>query len=105
MKETLTEISKTPSTINSSIPEDIESIILKNPYLYREDRYQSVKEFVSDIKKFQGGYITSAESRSFIKSFVYLMKRHRAVSSLMVLMIIGSVIFITSIFKEEDRRS
>lgn len=101
LKETLTGICKVPSTINSSIPEGIESIILKSISLYREDRYQSVKEFVSDIKKFQGGYITSAESRSFIKSFVYLMKRHKAVTALMVLMIIGSVIFITSIFKEK----
>ena len=101
LRNTLDGVQKKPSKINSNVPVSLESIAMKSLSVRKEDRYNSVKEIIEDIKKFQGGFITSAEQGSFLKSLFYLFKRHKLVSVLIGLLVISSIVFTLQVYQEK----
>jgi serine/threonine protein kinase len=103
LKNTILGELKRPDVVCPTLPEGLESIIMKSIEVDKSQRYQTVGEIISDLKKFQGGFITSAERNSFLKSFTYLLKRHRLVSSLLTILVLGSFFFIVEIYREKER--
>ncbi|WDE96303.1 protein kinase [Lentisphaera profundi] len=103
LQGTLSGDRKAPREINESLPLSLESVVLKALETEREKRYPSVQCLIEDLKKFQGGYITSAEERNVIKSFVYLLKRHQSLSVLIFLLLSSSIIFSCFLYWEKQK--
>lgn len=68
-----------------NIPASALAICKKAMSLNPEERYQSVEEMCSELKKLQGGFIVNAENASLLKVFISVLKRHKTVSLLCLL--------------------
>ena len=102
VKSTLSGAIQAPSYYQEHIPSSLESIAMKALSLEKEQRYSSVLELSQDIKKWQGGFVTSAESHHFLKSFYFLLKRHRQASAFLSILILLSFFFIGRIIQEKN---
>jgi hypothetical protein len=106
-----------PHCPDGQIPESLSMITMKALSLKPEDRYQDVRDLQKDIRAYEGGFITSAETRGLYKSLKLLIKRHRtesvliAASLLIILTLTAAyVIGVVSALKrqlkaEEERRN
>lgn len=68
---------KPPRALNTSIPTDIENVILKAMALAREDRYRSAAELADDLRRFVNGQPTEARPPTIIKRISQWARRHR----------------------------
>jgi hypothetical protein len=71
-----------PHCPSGQIPESLSMIAMKALALKPGDRYPEVRELHKDIRAYQGGFITSAETKGLYKSLKLLVRRHRVESSL-----------------------
>ena len=103
MEKTLTNTlqGNRPDKLEVNLAESLTAIINKAMAIKKGDRYLSVVEITVDLKKFQGGFVTSAENNSFAKSFLFLLKRHKQVSTVLGILIISSIIFTLRIYQEK----
>ena len=98
VKGTITQ----PSLIRASAPKGLEAISLKALSLKKSERYDSVLSLIDDVKKWQGGYIPSAENKNFFKAILSLLKRHKQVTFFLCLTFILTIFFVLRIIKEKD---
>jgi eukaryotic-like serine/threonine-protein kinase len=78
-------------TKNRFVPPGLEAVSMKALQVNADKRYQKVSELRLDIINWMHGFATEAEKASFIKSFWLLLNRHKAVSFLLlVLLVFGS---------------
>lgn len=59
------------------VAEGLVAIVDKARSLNQQSRYVSVSAFIEDLTAYQEGYVTGAESGSWLKSIFYLFKRHQ----------------------------
>ena len=103
LKQTLGGKRKRPRELNPKLAKSLELVILKALEKDRDQRYQTVKELIEDLHKFQEGYMTSAEDHNALKSLLYLLKRHKQLSFLLFLILISSSIFSAFLFFAKQR--
>jgi len=82
----------------------LEAVAMKALRLNQKDRYQSVAELRQEIYKWMGGFATDAENAGFAKSLWLLLKRHKAVSLLLVIIFFSSIFAVYKI-KENEKRA
>jgi len=74
-------------TFEESVPASALAVCKKAMNLNPEERYQSVEEMSSELKKLQGGFTVSAENASLTKVFYSVLRRHKTISALSILFI------------------
>ena len=85
-----------------SVPASLEAVAMKAMRAEKSKRYSSVSELKEEIQKWMGGFATEAENASFITSAVLLLKRHKVVSSLLLILLVLGAFGIYEI-KENER--
>ena len=81
----------------------LEAVTMKALELEQKNRYQSVAELRLEIYKWMGGFATDAENAGFIKSLWLLLKRHKAVSLLLTVLLAASILAVFKIKENEQR--
>lgn len=84
--------SVSPAAMEADVPEALQSVTRKAMATNREDRYASVEDLASDIKAYQNGFATSAESAGIGRRITLWIGRNRVLagaSALMVLVLSG----------------
>ncbi len=71
--------------------DSLDAVCMKAMALEQEDRYNAVEELVNDIRSYQEGFITEAESRTTAKSLFYLLKRNRLLATMLILVVLTGV--------------
>ncbi|OGV51973.1 MAG: hypothetical protein A2X49_08900 [Lentisphaerae bacterium GWF2_52_8] len=75
------------------IPLALEAVVMKAMALEPDARYQSASALAKDIDAYMGGFATSAERTNLFIQLWLLVKRHRAVSSVLL----GSLLVIVAV--------
>ena len=83
------------------IPNSLEAVAMKALEIEPKWRYDSVPELRQEINKWMGGFATEAENASFITSLWLLLKRHKAVSILLLVIFISSILSVYKIKQNE----
>jgi len=92
-----------PVLESGPVPEPLRAITLKAMACRREMRYAVVAEFVADIESYQNGFATSAENAGLGRQLVLLVKRHRAASALLFVLMLGGIWFTARLARSERR--
>ncbi len=71
-----------------NIPKALEAVALKAMALKPEDRYQNVMSLADDIDAYLNGYATSAEKASIPVHFMLMLRRHKALSTAISLLLV-----------------
>jgi serine/threonine protein kinase/WD40 repeat protein len=71
------------------VPEALRAVTLKAMALAKEGRYQNVAEMETDITAYLQGFATGAENASFLRQALLLMRRHRAESALLGVLLLA----------------
>lgn len=88
---------------NRDVSLSLEAVAMKALQLNQNDRYQSVADLRNEIYKWMGGFATDAENAGFAKALWLLLKRHKAVSALLLIIIISSIFAVIKIKENENR--
>lgn len=80
-------------SLDHAVPEALRAITMKALSLRPEDRYVSVEALAADVDAFQNGFATQAERAGFFRRISLLIKRHKAISSLLFLLFVGGITF------------
>ncbi|MCM8538777.1 MAG: hypothetical protein NE328_00725, partial [Lentisphaeraceae bacterium] len=88
---------------NRDVSLSLEAVAMKALQLKHDDRYQSVADLRNEIYKWMGGFATDAENAGFAKALWLLLKRHKAVSALLIVIIISSIFAVIKIKENENR--
>jgi serine/threonine protein kinase len=87
------------------IPEALSLIAMKALALDPKDRYQTARELRKDIQAYQGGFITSAETRSPYKFLKLLIRRRRTefelIGASILIMLILTVTYVVGLVSSE----
>ena len=90
---------KTPRRINSSIPEDLQTIVLKAIEKNPADRYSTAADLAADLQRFLNDRPIQAKPTSVVGHAIKWSRRHRAVVwSGVLAMAISSVVLAVSTF-------
>ena len=85
------------------VPEALSAVTMRAMEFQAEDRYRSVTALMNDIEAYQRGFATSAERIGTLGQLWLLIKRHRVVSCLLLMMLIGGTIFMLRLMASESR--
>jgi WD40 repeat protein len=88
---------------NLEIPEALQAVTRKAMSLGRLRRYRRVEELVRDIDAYQNGFATRAEEAGLLRQVALLVARHRAVASLVTLLLLASVGFTFKLVASERK--
>lgn len=90
-----------------NIPDSLDSVVLKAMSLQIEDRYQTVNELMTDVRKYIFGFSTEAEEADFIKEAELFIKRNRKVCTIsfisLLLIAIIVTVFITHLHHSREQ--
>lgn len=75
---------KAPSLVNDQVDQSLEAICLKAVAVKPEERYQAVHDLLMDLNRYLDGFMPFAEGGSFLKQFVLLYRRNRALINTLV---------------------
>ena len=92
-----------PEVMGVEVPEALQAVTLKAMATDRSARYASVEEFAADIEAYQNGFATQAEGAGVLRQLLLLVKRHRAVSALAVVLLLGGAVFTVRLAQSERR--
>lgn len=104
------EITPVPSTrtvsgasvrTEKTIPEALQAVAFKAMARRRSDRYGDVNALVADIEAYQNGFATSAEQAGFLRQLTLLVKRNRAASVLMAVLMLTAAVFTVRLAQSE----
>ena len=102
LKNTVAGNMKKPSEV-CVVPEGLEAVCLKAMSVNQEERYEKVPELKNEIEKWLQGFATKAENAGFSKALWLLVKRHKAVSTLILLIIfISTSLLLKSFLAEKE---
>ena len=81
-----------PRQLNSAIPKDLETIVLKATAKEPEDRYPTAQELAEDLRRFLEDRLIQARRPSLMQKATKWTRRHRAaISSAIVLLVLATV--------------
>ena len=66
-------------------------------------RYQDVAALSAEVEAYQGGFATMAEQAGALKQLLLLMRRHRAVTALLAVLLLVSLGFVLKVLAGERR--
>ena len=92
-----------PEVMGVEVPEALQAVTLKAMATDRSARYASVEEFAADIEAYQNGFATQAEGAGVLRQLLLLVKRHRAVSALAVVLLLSGGVFTVRLAQSERR--
>lgn len=84
-----------------NIPQALEAVCLKAMSPDSKDRYQSVDELRKEIFAYREGFSTKAEEAGHFTELKLLIKRHKAIASLILIGFFISTLFIVKLMKNE----
>ncbi|RFC46278.1 MAG: pTyr [Verrucomicrobia bacterium] len=90
-----------PQEMGAEVPEALRAVTRKAMSLEKEKRYQTVEEFAADIDAYLSGRATQAEHAGALRQLVLLMQRHKSVTALLVLILIGAAAFTVQLIASE----
>jgi serine/threonine protein kinase/Flp pilus assembly protein TadD len=94
-----------PRRINSSIPLDLETIVLKATAKNREERYGTAKELADDLRRFREGMPTLARRPTLAGRIAKWGRRHRkavrASAAVAITMVVGLIVAICLIVRAQ----
>ena len=102
LKNTLNGLRPKPRAINYLVPHSLEAVALKALETNADQRYQEVQSFRKDLFKWLGGFATSAEEHSFVKSLKLLILRHRLLTSFLFILLISGITFALQINEKKQ---
>jgi serine/threonine protein kinase/tetratricopeptide (TPR) repeat protein len=85
------------------LPYEVEAITLKAMSKAPEDRYQTMTELQDDLRRYQRGEQVRANPPSIRSKTRYLLKRHRAVVSLVAIVALFSVLFVSMLYMQNRK--
>jgi eukaryotic-like serine/threonine-protein kinase len=88
---------------DSRVPLALEAVAMKSLATLPDERYHSVEDVKTDIESFLGGFSTKAEKASFLRNAFLLMKRHKATTFFLLLIVLLSATFIWQLQKSEKQ--
>ena len=83
------------------VPEALRAITLKAMACERRNRYARVQDLVADIEAYQNGFATSAEQAGLGRQLMLLLRRHRAVSALVGVLLVSALLFTVRLARSE----
>ncbi len=83
------------------VPESLSAVAMKAIAVDRDARYGSVGALQEEIRKYQGGFATTAEDAGALKLLYLLVKRHVVLASCMIAMVVVSGVFVVQLVKSE----
>ena len=91
-----------PHLPDGVVPAALSAVCLKALRVRRRDRYQTVAEFARDIAAYQGGFATAAERARPLTLLWLFLRRHKALSTAAVLMLLLTAGFMVSLAQQRD---
>jgi serine/threonine protein kinase len=92
-----------PLTLNSKVPQSLAAVAMKSLSVDKNERYSSVIELRTEINRWLSGFATDAEDARVLTSLWLLVKRHKMVCSLILVIIFVTVALNVQIFIKERR--
>ena len=89
-------------------PESLKAICCKALKVDKNDRYQSVNEIITDLKKFQEGFATEAEDAGFLTQLNLFYKRNKKVcnaSFVFILLIVFISVFALNSIRDKEHKA
>lgn len=83
------------------IPSSLEAVAMKALEIKPEWRYEKVSDLREEINKWMGGFATDAENAGFATSLWLLLKRHKAVSTLLLILFLSGILAVYKIKENE----
>ena len=78
------------ATKQQKTPPALEAIVKKAMHRYRSKRYKQVTGLIRDIEAYQGGFATSAENAGALRHLGLLIRRHRALTAVLLISFLGA---------------
>ena len=89
--------------VSLRVPPALVAVVMKALSLQPAARYQSVAELAQDIAAYQGGFATRAEKAGTLRQVALLVRRHKAVSAALVVLLVASVVFVLRVMASERK--
>ncbi len=96
------QIKPLPHLPSGSVPQSLSSVVMKALQLEKERRYRSVTELGDEIEAYQSGFATGAQQAGTWRQIQLLLFRHKVVTALLCLMLIGTIGFVWRLVKTQD---
>lgn len=84
-----------------SVSEPLVKISLKALSVEPGNRYTTVQDLSSELRRYQAGFATDAENAGFFKQCFLMYKRNMVIMNLVIVSIISGCILLSYIFKQE----
>ena len=86
---------------SGTVSEPLVKISLKALSVEPENRYASVQDLSSELRRYQAGFATNAEKAGFLKQCLLMYKRNMVIMNLVMISIISGCILLSYIFQQE----
>jgi serine/threonine protein kinase len=106
LKHTTCSAPQLPSKVSDRyIPQSLEAVVMKAMAISPGERYQTVQELSQEIRSYLSGFATKAENAGALKTLNLLIKRNKALFTVIVFflctIVIAGFIFINKIQQEK----
>jgi len=95
------KIEPLPHISGGSVPAALSAVVMKALHLDKARRYQSVAALSAEVAAYQGGFTTASEEAGACTRLMLLMRRHRAVSTALAVLLLSSVGFVLKVMSSE----
>ena len=92
-----------PLRMRGGIPDALRAVTQKAMAREKERRYASVLELARDLEAYQNGFATTAEEAGLTRLALLFVKRHRIVSFLLAVLVVGASVFTARLAHSERR--
>ena len=95
-----------PTERGSGVPESLSAVVMKAMALEPTDRYASVRDLITDVRAFLGGFSPVAHKSGLSTEFLLFYRRHR-VSCNLAAAFLAMVVLVTALFVDRlsDKRA
>ena len=92
-----------PHLPDRRVPAALSAVAMKALRPDKTQRYQDVAALSAEVEAYQGGFATMAEQAGALKQLLLLMRRHRAVTALLAVLLLVSLGFVLKVLAGERR--
>ncbi len=90
-----------PHIPGGRVPAALSAVVMKALRLDKTQRYQNVAALTADVAAYQGGFATAAEEAGALTQLRLLLRRHRAVTAALALLLLLSLGFVLKVVSSE----
>lgn len=95
------KIKPLPHIPGGRVPAALSAVVMKALRLDKTRRYQNVAALTTDVAAYQGGFATGAEEAGALTQLMLLMRRHRAVTAALAVLLMLSIAFVLKLMSSE----